>query len=128
MKIFLFAIIVSLYFFNPTFCQSNQIQWNKLNKQHNNFEIVNNEYIQNLWTDYAPLIFVDTIIVIDSTNTSGYPTFIDRLEQFTKSIIYPEIGKRAEMEGNVVVTATIDTLGYAKNLEVKLGNNLGPLK
>ncbi|MDR3610345.1 MAG: energy transducer TonB [Ignavibacteriaceae bacterium] len=128
MKIFLFAIIVSLYFFNPTFCQSNEIQWDKLNKQHNRIRIVDDEYIQNLWTDYVPLIFIDTIIVIDSTNTSGYPTFIEGLEQFTKSIKYSEIGKRAEVEGNVVVTATIDTLGYTKNLEVKLGDSLGPLK
>jgi TonB family protein len=128
MKKFLFSIIFSLLFINSAFSQSNNDQWYKLFHQRNSIKsIAEDQYKKDRWFDYTPLILIDTIAVIDSINISFNPVPVNGLKQFIGSIIYPDSARKNGIEGGVIVTATIDTLGNTKNLEIKVKDYYGAL-
>jgi len=53
------------------------------------------------------------------------PQPVGGMEEITNKIIYPDLAKKFNLEGNVLVTATITDRGKAKNIKVIKGLGLG---
>jgi len=123
-KILLSSLSLIIFLYNTSLSQSDSIQWNKLIKQHKNVEIIYDDYIDKFWTSLSssPQIFVDTIIALEPNELNTLPSPIEGIEKFVASINFPEIAKRAGLEGNVVINTTIDIIGNPKDVEVKLSD------
>jgi len=71
---------------------------------------------------FSPLVRIDTIGIIGPKLLDKAPYPSEGLSAFASSIAYPEIARRAGVEGDLLLTATIDKDGKPKNIKVKKSN------
>lgn len=114
------SLICLMLLSSASFSQSNDFQWNKLIKQHNDIEIINDYYVDKF--SAVPLIFIDSIAIIEPIKTDTKNLANGKIKEIFQKIKYPEIAKRAGLEGSVVLSAIIDTAGNIKNIEVELSD------
>jgi len=100
------------------FPQSDSVQWGKLIKPHQHIEYVDSYYVDknNPWTYNRHSIYIDTLAIIDSIKLDSNPSPVVGISKVHELIAYPEIGKRAILEGDVILSIMIDTLGNAKDM------------
>jgi TonB family protein len=72
-----------------------------------------------------PVINIVNIEVIDSNKFDSLPKFKANLNTISKKIVYPEIAKRAEVEGTVKLLVSIDTIGNVVKIRVNKGYGAG---
>lgn len=124
MKKILLSLSLVIILYSTSFSQQDSVQWDKLIKKHKNVEVIYDKYIDKFWTyvSTSPQIFLDTIAVLQPKVVDVLPSPIEGTEKFIDSIVYPEIAKRAAIEGTVVLSASIDTTGNLKNIKIRLSD------
>lgn len=65
-----------------------------------------------------PEIITVNVEVVDSNKYESLPKFKGNIENISKKIVYPEIAKRAGIDGIVKILLTIDSAGKAINYEI----------
>jgi TonB family protein len=130
MERFLSVIILFLPFCQILFAQSEDSFWNKLLELHplskDTTIIVYNEFIDHSYRSISevctPQIFVDTIVVLEPQTLDNAPYLRQEFEAFVNSMKYPDLARRAGIEGSVVLIATIDKSGIPQDVKVKRSN------
>jgi hypothetical protein len=106
---------------NISFAQSNELQWDKFIKPHNNIEIIDDDYVDSRYSADTK-IYLDSIVVLDPLNVQRAPSPVQGVDQFVLSIPYPLYCKASRFAGDVVLTATIDESGNSNDIEIKLSH------
>jgi TonB family protein len=113
----LFAVLIAV---NVGMAQSDSLQWSRLAKSHDTTQVFYNEYINQFWCSYGSrVVFVDTVFVMEPNQGIAAPTPVQGLAAFVDSIKYPPLAVRAGVTGAVVLTATVDSLGFVGDVQVK---------
>ena len=92
------------------------------------FTQTENENCPSLFTHERtinPKINIVNIEVIDSNKYYSFPKFRTDLNTISKKIVYPEIAKRAQVEGIVKLLVSIDTSGNVTKVRVNKGYGAG---
>ncbi|HEY9164675.1 MAG TPA: TonB family protein [Candidatus Kryptonia bacterium] len=120
MRMLAYSIFVIAVAVNVGMAQSDSLQWSHLVKSHDTTEVFYDDYINSFWCSYGPpLVFVDTIIVVQPNQGITAPIPVQGLKAFVDSIKYPPLALRAGVMGVVILTASIDSFGLVHDVKVK---------
>jgi TonB family protein len=66
-------------------------------------------------TIYIPKIIITKIVIQDSSKYSKLPQIVTNLDSLTELLVYPEIAKRAGVQGEIVIQINLDGNGKIVN-------------